>query len=66
MSLLGRITLIVGLVITVVSLVLGFGLMFKGSYDEWAKFFFMAVPLGFVITFAGLSTVVLFAPRSSK
>ena len=66
MSLFGRVTLIAGLLITFISLVLGFGLMFKGGYDEWAQFFFMAVPLGFVITFAGLSTIVLFSTESDR
>jgi ABC-type dipeptide/oligopeptide/nickel transport system permease subunit len=66
MSLLGRVTLIMGLLITFISLVLGFGLMFHGGYDDWAEFFFMAVPLGFLVTFAGLSTIVLFSTESDR
>jgi hypothetical protein len=66
MSLLGRLALIMGLLITFISLALGFGLMFNGGYDDWAEFFFMAVPLGFLVTFAGLSTVVLFSTENDK
>ena len=62
----GRIVLVVGLLLTFISLVLGFGLMFNGGYDEWAQFFFMVIPLGFVITFAGLSTIVLLSPRGNN
>ncbi len=65
MALLGRIILYIGLVITVVSLVLGFGFMFNDQ-DKLAKFFLMAIPFGFVILFVGVSTVVLFAPRESQ
>jgi hypothetical protein len=58
----GQYVLILGLVMTIVGLVFGFGFMFSGQ-QEWAKFFLMVVPLGFLILFAGLSTVVLFSPR---
>jgi hypothetical protein len=60
----GRYSLIAGLLITAVSLIFGFYFMFADS-DELAKMFLMAVPLGFLITFAGLSTIVLFSPRDS-
>ena len=63
MDRIGRYSMIAGLIITVVGLVLGFGFMFADS-DELAKMFLMAVPLGFLILFAGLSTVVLFSPDS--
>ncbi len=56
--------LIMGLIITAVSLVAGFGFMFM-DYDELAIFFLMAIPLGFVILFTGLSTVVMFSSRES-
>jgi hypothetical protein len=62
MDRLGHYSLILGLVLTVVGLVLGFGFMFSGK-DDLAKLFLMVVPLGFLILFAGLSTVVLFSPR---
>lgn len=64
MDRIGRYSLIAGLIITVVSLVFGFGFMFSGR-DELAKMFLMAVPFGFLVLFAGLSTVVLFSPRDS-
>ena len=65
MALLGRILLIAGLIIVTVSLILGFGFMFNDQ-DRLAKFFLMAIPLGFVILFAGVSTVVMFSPRESQ
>ena len=61
----GRYSLIVGLIITVVGLIFGFGFMFADSHEELAKMFLMAVPLGFLLGFAGLSTIVLFSPRDS-
>jgi hypothetical protein len=64
MDRIGRYSFIAGLVITVVGLVFGFGFMFADK-DELAKMFLMAVPLGFLILFAGLSTIVLFSPRDS-
>ncbi|MDQ5767266.1 hypothetical protein [Thiothrix subterranea] len=64
MDRLGRYSLITGLVITVVGLIFGFGFMFADS-DELAKMFLLAVPLGFLITFAGLSTIVIFSPREN-
>ncbi|HRJ52122.1 MAG TPA: hypothetical protein PLE99_05095 [Candidatus Thiothrix moscowensis] len=65
MDRIGRYSLIAGLIITVTGLVLGFGFMFADS-DELAKIFLMAVPVGFLVLFAGLSTVVLFSPRDSN
>ncbi|EIJ33283.1 hypothetical protein [Thiothrix nivea] len=64
MDRIGRYSFIAGLVITVVGLIFGFGFMFADS-DELAKMFLMAVPLGFLLLFAGLSTIVLFSPRDS-
>jgi len=61
----GQVLLIIGILITLVSLVVGFGYMFAGTNNELAKFCFMVVPLGFLITFLGLSTVVLLSPRGS-
>ncbi len=65
MDRIGRYSLIAGLIITVTGLILGFGFMFADS-DELAKMFLMAVPVGFLVLFAGLSTVVLFSPRDSN
>ncbi len=64
MVFLGRLVFFVGLIVTVVSLVLGFGLLFAGIAN-WAQFFLMAIPLGFLLLFAGLSTHVLIEPRES-
>jgi uncharacterized membrane protein len=66
MALFGRIMLIVGLIITVIGFVLGFGFMFQGDNEYWAKIFLISVPFGFLLMFAGLSTVVMFSPRSSE
>jgi hypothetical protein len=63
MAQLGRIIFIIGLIITVVGLFGGFWLMFQGSNDALAKLLLMAVPTGFMIMFAGLSTSVLFSSR---
>ncbi len=62
MDRLGQYTLNIGLVLTIVGLIFGFGFMFSGQ-EDWAKFFLMVVPFGFLILFAGLSTIVLFSPR---
>ncbi len=61
----GQYSLIAGLIITVAGLVFGFGFMFAGGHEDLAQMFLMAVPLGFLIGFAGLSTIVLFSPRDS-
>ncbi len=66
MAQLGRIIFIIGLAITVTGLLGGFGLMFQGSNDALAKILLMAVPTGFVIMFAGLSTSVLFSSREDE
>ena len=65
MILLGRISFVLGLVLTIIGLVAGFGLLFA-DIDNWAKFFLMLVPLGFVIGFAGLATHILFEPREHE
>ena len=61
----GQISVYIGLIITIITFVAGFGLMFHGGYDAWAKLFFMLVPVGFLILFTGVATVALFAPRES-
>jgi hypothetical protein len=65
MVLFGRIVFVVGLIITVLSFVLGFWFMFQGN-SSVAKPLLMAIPFGFLILFGGLSTVVLFEPRDSE
>jgi len=59
----GRYLLIAGLVITLIGLMAGFGLMFFGD-SEWAKFFLMVVPIGFMVGFAGLTTTLMNSPDS--
>jgi ABC-type Na+ efflux pump permease subunit len=65
-ALFGKIVAYNGLLITVVGLALGFGLMFQGDNDELAKLFLMSIPFGFVILFAGFTTVIMFSPRESE
>jgi len=64
--LIGKIVLYLGLLITAVGLVFGFGIMFQGDNDELAKLFLMSIPFGFVVLFTGLATVVMFSPRESE
>ncbi|OOG25222.1 hypothetical protein B1C78_07335 [Thioalkalivibrio denitrificans] len=58
----GRYSIIVGIVLTVIALIVGFGAMFR-EVEEWAKFFLSLVPIGFLITFTGLVTVLMIGPR---
>ncbi|MCK5902769.1 MAG: hypothetical protein KAG28_06430 [Cocleimonas sp.] len=62
----GKIIAYIGLFITIVGLIFGFGIMFQDTNDELAKLFFMIIPFGFVLFFTGMSTVVLFSPRESE
>ena len=66
MTKLGRIGIIVGLIITAITFFAGFGLMFYGGYDAWVKLLLMLVPVGFLILFTGVATVVLFEPEKSE
>ena len=61
----GQIVFIIGLILAVVGLILGFGFMFQGN-DKWAMRFLMAVPTGFVFLFTGLATSVMFSPRDDS
>lgn len=65
MVLFGRILTYFGLIATAISFIGGFWLMFN-DHDEQAQIFFMAVPFGFVILFAGVSTLVLFSEREPR
>ena len=65
-ALIGKVVSYIGLVISVVGLVFGFGLMFQGGNDDLAKTFLMSIPFGFVILFAGFSTVIIFSARESE
>ena len=53
--------MIVGGMVTIVSLVAGFAAMFTGAQDA-AKIFLTLIPVGFLMLFAGLVTVVLSGP----
>ena len=59
----GHISIIVGLIVTIFTFVIGFGLMFYGGYDAWVKLLLMLVPVGFLILFTGVATVTLFSPE---
>ncbi len=59
---LGQIIFIIGLMMSVVGLVVGFWHMFQGN-DELAKMFLFVVPTGFMFLFTGMATSVMFSPR---
>jgi ABC-type transport system involved in multi-copper enzyme maturation permease subunit len=61
----GQIVFIIGLILAITGLILGFGFMFQGN-DKWAMRFLMAVPTGFVFLFTGLATSVMFSPRDDS
>jgi hypothetical protein len=65
-ALIGKIVSYIGLTITVIGLIFGFGIMFQGGNDDLAKTFLMSVPFGFVILFTGFSTVIMFSPREDE
>jgi len=64
-ALIGQILFIIGLIMSVVGLVVGFWLMFQDS-DKWAIRFLIAVPTGFMIMFTGLATSVLLSPNDDS
>ncbi|PID48743.1 MAG: hypothetical protein CR991_10085 [Proteobacteria bacterium] len=64
MLLLGRIVFVIGLIVTIIGVVGGFGFMYADVHN-WAKFCFMLSPVGFLLLFVGLSTTVLVEPRDS-
>jgi len=59
---LGRYSIIAGIILTVIAMGLGFSAMFRED-EEWAKFFLSMIPIGFLLTFTGLVTVLLTGPR---
>ena len=61
----GKYLFVFGLVITIIGLVAGFWLMYR-DIDEWAKFFLMIVPVGFMIGFAGLTASLMSSPEERK
>ena len=62
---LSQIGLLVGLLMTLLSLIAGFFLMFNG-FDQWAKYCFMSVPVGFMLLFVSLVSIVMFSPSQSE
>ena len=61
----GRYLLIIGLILTLVGLIAGFGFMFQGI-DEWAKLFLMMVPVGFVVGFTGFTATLMGSPEKRE
>ena len=61
----GQIMFVVGLIMAVAGLIVGFWLMFQDS-DEWAIKFLIAVPTGFMLMFTGLATTVLLSPNDDS
>ena len=58
----GQILFFIGLILSIVGLVFGFGLMFQGGNDVWATRLLVSVAIGFMIMFTGLATSVMFSP----
>ena len=61
----GKYILIFGLIMTLGALVGAFYFMFNHE-GQIAKTLFMIVPIGFILVFFGLSTIVIFSPRSDN
>ncbi|HHC74114.1 MAG TPA: hypothetical protein ENK78_03460 [Thiothrix sp.] len=61
--LIGRITLVFGLIVTLFGVAGGFGFLLLSDQQNLAKICFMSVPVGFLFLFVGLSTIVLFEPN---
>ncbi|WP_018936770.1 hypothetical protein [Thioalkalivibrio sp. ALJ24] len=58
----GMISVYVGLVLSIVGLIGGFGLMFAGE-QTWSKMLVAMVPLGFLLLFNGVVTTILHPPK---
>ena len=61
----GEYLFVIGLILAVVGLIVGFYLMFQGGNDTWATRFLFAVPTGFLFMFTGLATSVMFSPNDN-
>ncbi len=61
----GVISLYVGLVMSIVGLIGGFGLMISGE-QSWSKPLIAMVPIGFLLVFNGLVTTILHRPASHE
>ena len=58
---LGTYALILGAVLTVLGLLMGFGFMFSGD-ETLAKRFLPVIPVGFLCAFVGVVTILLAEP----
>jgi hypothetical protein len=54
----GRYAVIAGIILTVLGVAIGFTALLMDA-DEFAKPFLAVIPVGFLMTFAGLTTVLL-------
>lgn len=61
----GSISLYMGLLITVVALIMGFAALWAGATD-WAKPLLMSVPVGFLLVFNGVITLIIYTPRAEQ
>ncbi len=62
----GQILFFIGLIVSIVGLIFGFGLMFQGGNDVWATRLLVSVAIGFMIMFTGLATSVIFSPNDDS
>ncbi len=61
----GRIAVVIGIILTVIGLLVGFIALARDA-DEFAKLFIALVPVGFVTLFAGLAATLLAAPEKNE
>ncbi|MBK1673471.1 hypothetical protein CKO35_09145 [Ectothiorhodospira shaposhnikovii] len=61
----GKYSMVVGALLTLAGMIVGFDALFYGT-DEIAKYFLSLVPLGVLVVFTGLVTVVLTEQRHKK
>ena len=61
----GRVTIYIGIALTVIGMIVGFTAMFMDS-DNLAKVFIGLVPIGFVLLLAGTVATQLSAPKSNN
>ena len=61
----GKITIYIGIALTVIGMVIVFTALFK-DLDNLAKFFIGLVPIGFVLLLAGTVATQLSAPSSNN
>ena len=61
----GRVTIYIGIALTVIGMIVGFTAMFMDS-DNLAKIFIGLVPIGFVLLLTGTVMTQLSAPNQSN